>query len=194
MLFVEVWRELVVDHLLIGVEPFYLLALHHVEEDRRGEDRAEGEMLEGVVRTEGESFVALLTFVAEVGWNDEHGVLMAHSVAAGYVDAWLVGDGHAWEERSRHVVHAELVRAFVYVHERAYAVACAVEVVDAVAPHRSAGEGIELCAVGAAWEHGAAEVDESAQHEGVVASLFPSERTERNGTCYVGCSVLVLSS
>ena len=32
MLFVEAWRELVVDHLLVGVEPFDFFALHHVDE------------------------------------------------------------------------------------------------------------------------------------------------------------------
>ena len=59
------------------------------------------------------------------------------------------------------MVHAYLVRPFVYIQEMSYAVSGAVPVIDSGFPHELAGEHIELSAAGSFREFGFGESDES---------------------------------
>ena len=61
------------DSLLVGVEPLALVVGEHLHEDGRGQDGTEGQVLEGVVGTEGDAFG---------GGNDEEGVFVAHTMTA----------------------------------------------------------------------------------------------------------------
>ena len=206
MLLVEVRGETVAHHLLVGVEPVDLFRLHHLFHDRGGENRAEGELLKLIIRSEGESFsgvarsliawhgVAVVAFAPQARVDHEHSVLVPHSVAAGDIDARLAGDGHARNEPCRHIVHAELMRTLMHVEVRAHAMTGAVEVVDSVFPHRGAGQRVELAAVGATREDSAGEVDKAAQHERVVAPLLVGERTQRDGAGDVGGAVEILTT
>ena len=115
-------------------------------------------MLEGVIRTEGDAGcfgsvawvrsrdVGFTVWCGEVCVDHKHSVFVSDSVAAFDIYAGFVGDGHAWQEWCGSPLHAELVEvdAFMYRHELPYAVACAVEVVDAVFPHGFSGESVEL--------------------------------------------------
>ena len=86
--------------------------------------------------------------------DDEQRVFRADAVAPCTVDARFVGHGHARTERSGHMVHAYLVRAFVYVQISSHAVSRPVQEVGPFAPHCLAGQHVELCAAGALGKAG----------------------------------------
>ena len=88
MLFVEVWCQFVIYPLLVAVEPIEFIAVEHLDDNGRGEDRYEGECVKSVI---GAKSASLLVF------NYEHGVFVSNSVTAFDVDTRFVGYGHAGE-------------------------------------------------------------------------------------------------
>ena len=62
MRFVELWTQFVIYHLLVLVEPLLFFRLKHGNFDSGSEDRAEGELFEFVVRTEGQTLVGFGLF------------------------------------------------------------------------------------------------------------------------------------
>ena len=186
MVGVEEGCQALEDSLLVGVEPLALVVGEHLHEDGRGQDGTEGQVLEGVVGTEGDAFG---------GGNDEEGVFVAHTMTAFDVDAGFVGDGHAWKEGGGAPLHAELVEVdgFMYRHELTHPMTGAVQVVDAVFPHGFTGKYIELGATGAFGEDRRTQTDPTFEYEGVVATHLPREGTQWDGTCDVGGAIEVLT-
>ena len=70
------------------------------------------------------------------------------------VDAWLVCDNHAGQERRGTPLHAELVKvdAFVNRHKLPHPMSCSMQIIDAVFPHGFTRKSIELSAAGAFGE------------------------------------------
>ena len=62
MFFVEMWTQFVIYHLLVLVEPLLFFRLNHGNFDSGSEDRTEGELLEFVIRTEGQTLVGFGLF------------------------------------------------------------------------------------------------------------------------------------
>ena len=61
-------------------------------------------------------------------------------------------DGHASHQRCRFPLHTELMRTFVHIQISAHAVTCAMQIVQALAPHRLSGQNIYLGTTGSTGE------------------------------------------
>ena len=204
---IEVWGELTAHHLLVGIEPLHFLFEHHLLHDWRGDDRTEGELLKLIVRTEGDAWLwrawtlivgegrSMVVVTPQAGIDHEHGVLVAHAVLSGDVDARLISDGHAWKEGGGAPLHAELVEVdgFMYRHELTHPMTGAVQVVDAIFPHGFTGQYVELGTTGAFGEDRRTQTDPTFEYEGVVATHLPREGTQWDGTCDVGGAIEVLT-
>ena len=79
------------------------------------------------------------------------------------------------------MVHAYLVRAFVYVQISSHAVSRPVQEVGPFAPHCLAGQHVELCAAGALGKAGTGQADVSFEHERVVASFVVGRFAQGDG-------------
>ena len=82
----------------------------------------------------------------------------------------------------------------MHAEVRAYAVACAVQVIDALAPHELASQYVELGAGGALREDGSCQGDMAFEHQCVDVALLFSDRTEGNRAGDIRRSVLILRS
>ena len=130
------------DVLMIGIEPRELFWKEHVGNDGRLVDGTECEWFE-------------LKEPAEFGLlirGDEQRVLDAHAKLPCEIDAGLVGEGHASHQGCRFPLHTELMRTLMDVEECAHAVACAVQIVQALAPQSLTGQDIELGTTGTRGE------------------------------------------
>ena len=179
---VEMGREAAEDGAVVGVEPGRFLVGEHRADYRRGVDGAERERLEAEETAE----------AGVAAGHYEKGVLRAHAELRRQVDARLVGYGHALDEGRGLVFHAYLVRAFMHAEVRAYAVARAVQIVEACAPKAAAGYGVDLRARRAAEKAAQLKLDVGFEHEGVDAPLLVGERAEGYGARDVGCAVEIL--
>lgn len=115
---------------MVIVQPCQFFVSEHFDEDGLFTDRAEGERFE-------------LEEFSEFRFHrrhDEQRIFDTHSVAIGFVDAGLVRQRHAGLKNGWHIVHSQLVGAFVNAKVRAHSVSCAVQVVDTVFAHREAGQ------------------------------------------------------
>ena len=95
------------------------------------------------------------------GFHANGKVFYADTVAALYVDAWLVGRYHACFYGNVDRFLANVLWSFVHVEAVANAMACSVSVVYAIAPHALSGKGVELRASGAFGENGARQTNGS---------------------------------
>ncbi len=182
VLVVEQRREPVVYPPVVAVEPFGFLFVEQAAVYRYHVDGAEGERFELEERAE-------LGF--ETG-QDELGVFYTDTVPPFFVYTRFVGYRHAGKQRGGYMVHPDLVRAFVYAEARSYAVARAVQIVDAFLPHRIACAGVELCTAASLREPGACQPDMPFQHQRVVVSFFFAHGAEGDGARDVGSAVVVL--
>ena len=136
---------------MIVVEPLFLFCREHSQVSAAEVYRTERERLE-------------LEELAELGLHvvaHEDGILYAHAELAGEIETRLVGDGHTRNERCRFPFHPYLVGAFMNIEVASHAVARAVHIVHALAPHCLTGKGVNLGAAG--------EVGELAEFELYVA-------------------------
>ena len=123
---------------------------------------------------------------------DKQRVLYAHSKLACQIDAGLVGYGHILKERRRHPFQPELVRALMHAEVRSHSMAGAMQIVESFAPHGLAGQNIHLRTTGSRGELANLQLNMAFQHKRVDMLLVIADRTQRDGACNVGRSVLVL--
>ena len=120
-------------------------------------------------------------------------VLDADAHLALFVDAGLVGDDHAGFEH-RVVGDAQVLGAFVYAAHKAHAVAGTAAVVDAVGPHRGAGDHVQVAAGAGVQELELGHVDVALEHVGVIGALVVSQFTQGVGAGDVGGAVQILAA
>ena len=140
---VEQRHQLVADCTVVSVDPFDFAVCHYrcVEEAQ-----IEGEERHGLETVE----------FAELGlhgFDTEHQILAADAVDVGAVETGLVGCQHARTEGEGAEVKSHFLRAFVDIEEMADAVACAVEVAQAVFPQELTRDDVDLCSVSAFGEY-----------------------------------------
>ena len=167
---------------MVAVQPLSLLRSQHIRQDRRRVDRCKGERLEPE---------ELAERCCRSG-NDEQGVLDAHAELPLEIDPRLVGDGHPRPERRRPPLHANLVRTFMHIQITSNPMSRTVQVVIPLAPHRFAGDGIDLRAARPGGETAQGKLDVSLQHQGVNAPLLLCQPAQGNGPCDVCRTVFVL--
>ena len=123
---------------------------------------------------------------------DEQCVLMPHAELSGEIDAGLIGDRHPGMQRSRHILHADLVRTLMHIEVRTDTMTGAVEEVQAFAPHRLTRQGIDLRACGAIRKLSQLQLDMSLQHQGIDPPHLLGHGTERQGTRDIRRAILIL--
>ena len=170
---------------MVIVQPLPLLVSQHVEE--HGAE---------VVGTKGEVFkVQEVPHRGFKGRLREERVLNAYAETPRDVDARLIGDGLSGAERERGAgaeVFPNLHRTFVNSEPMADAVARAVTVVHALAPHGSPCERVELEARGVLGEYRPGELQMALQYERVGLPLLIGQRSEGDGSRDVGGAAVVV--
>lgn len=170
------------DMAMIIVKPCCLFRSQELPDDGLGVERTEREGLHLQKVAKDRMHVRL----------DEQRVLMPHAELSGEIDAGLIGDRHPGMQRSRHILHADLMRTLMHIEVRTDTMTGAVEEVQTFAPHRLTRQGIDLRACGAIRKLSQLQLDMSLQHQGIDPPHLLGHGTQRQGTRDIRRAILIL--
>jgi hypothetical protein len=125
-------REGIEDVLVIGVEPFYLLRGHHIQDNRSLVNGTEGKRFE-------------LKELAELRFHircSQKGVLYPYTESSLQIDTWLVSHRHTFMHLCGTPLHTYLVRAFVHTQITPHPMTCTMQIIQSRLPQALSGYGI----------------------------------------------------
>ena len=169
---------------MVVVEPREFFWEEHLPDDRRLVDRIEGE------RIKLEEFAEFRLLIG----HDEQRVLDTDAKLSCEIDARLVCNGHPFHQGRRLPLHTELMGALVNIEISTHAMICAMQIVQALAPHCLTSKDIDLRTTTARGELTELYLDMPLQYQGIDFLHLVSQRAKGNGTSDIGSAVEILGT
>ena len=172
-------------HSVIGIDLVHLFGREHRHIHQRGVVGEKGKVFE---------FVEFAPFLAAARRHAEQKVFGADAIFSRLIDARFIAGDHAQGEGCFVDLHPNALRSLVASQEVAHAMSGAVEIGDALAPHRSPRQHIELHTGGSFREHRPCQRQVPLQHEREIVFFGIGGITQADGARGIGGAFQILPS